>query len=94
MNVFEYVGTDLEHISFDNDEIDIIEIINKINIEKISYNELSYIILNSCLYNYDKVLFTMKKKYEEEYKSYVEKNKDIMNLFGKKINNKEILHLI
>lgn len=94
MNVFEYVGTDLEHICFDKKEIDIIEIIEKTNIDKISNDELSYIILNSCLYNYDKVLFVIKKKYEVEYKNFIQKNKDIINLFGKNLNNKKILRLL
>ena len=94
MNVFEYVGSDLEHINFDNDEIDIIDMIDKINVENVSNNEMSYIILNSCLNNYDKVIFSMKKKYEKEYKNFVEKNKDIINLFGKNLQNKDILLLV
>jgi len=91
MNVFHYIGTDVEHISFDDKQENIIEKINSITTEKITHDEFNYLAYNSCLYGFDKVLFVMKKKFPTQYNHFVKHNIDIVGLFGVGLENKDIL---
>jgi len=66
MNILSFIGNEYENINFEKlNENEIIQKIEKI--EKIDFNTIRYLFINSNIYNYQNVLKIIKKKWEIDY---------------------------
>lgn len=75
MNIFEYVGSEIEHISFINKEITIKKNIKAIKKTHLNNNELKYLIFNACIYGLDEVFIAIIDKFYEQSLDFIKKEK-------------------
>jgi len=83
MEVFKYIGTEIEHINFS--KLDEEQIIYQLkNIETLNKNEIKYLVLTATIYGYNKVIEYIKKNFFDEYQKFNSKYEEVIEILKRK----------
>lgn len=64
MLIYDFLSSDISHINFNKEEMEIINLINKYKSESVSTSDIKYLIYNCYLYNKLVVLNFIRTEFE------------------------------